>query len=448
MGSESWTECTVDSIKSEEPNALSTGPFGSAISSRFFISSGVPVIRGSNLSQDVGVRLNDEGLAFIDVKKAQEFNRSVARRGDLVFTCWGTIDQVGLIDDRSQFAEYVVSNKQMKLTPDPTKVDSLFLYYLMSSPAVRDQILNIGIGSSVPGFNLGQLRSLRLVLPPLAEQRSIARILGALDDKINLNREMNENLEAIAQGLFKSWFVNFDPVRLKAAGQVDGADPSLVSLFPDELEESAQGFIPRGWRLVGLTEALDINPRYSLAKATDAPYLDMASTPTAGHRPHHIARRVLGSGVKFKNGDTLLARITPCLENGKTAFVDFLGSDEVGWGSTEFIVMRPKPPLPPFYGYLLARHPHFRSFAIRAMTGSSGRQRVDLRSLGEYQVVLPDAAISRAFGEIIEPLRARMSVASEQNGTLSELRDELLPRLVSGQLRIPEAQEAIEEALH
>jgi type I restriction enzyme S subunit len=128
MGGE-WTECTVNDLKSSAPNALATGPFGSAIGSRFFTDSGVPVIRGSNLSQEVGIRLIDEGLVFIDKEKAKEFSRSVAQRGDLIFTCWGTIDQVGLVDGRSRYLKYVVSNKQMKFTPDPQKADSLFHAY-------------------------------------------------------------------------------------------------------------------------------------------------------------------------------------------------------------------------------------------------------------------------------------------------------------------------------
>jgi type I restriction enzyme, S subunit len=106
-----WSEWTVENIKSSAPNALATGPFGSAISSKYFVDSGVPVLRGGNLSQDVGVRLNDEDLVFLSPEKAAEFGRSVATRGDLVFTCWGTIDQVGLVDHRSKFSKYVVSNK-------------------------------------------------------------------------------------------------------------------------------------------------------------------------------------------------------------------------------------------------------------------------------------------------------------------------------------------------
>ena len=244
-----WIDCSVEEISSPSANALATGPFGSAISSRYFVDHGVPVIRGSNLSQDVGIRLDDETTAFLTAEKAREFSRSVARRGDLIFTCWGTIDQVGLIDERSRYSEYVISNKQMKLTPDPTKASSLYLYYLFASPQMRESILRRGIGSSVPGFNLGQLKSIMLRLPPLPEQRAIAHILGTLDDKIELNRRMNETLEAIARAIFKSWFVDFDPVHAKAEGRDTGLPPHTADLFPDSFEDSELGEIPSGWRV-------------------------------------------------------------------------------------------------------------------------------------------------------------------------------------------------------
>jgi type I restriction enzyme, S subunit len=176
-----WSEVDVEKLKSPSENALATGPFGSSIGSRFFQEFGVPVIRGSNLSQDICVKLNDDGLVFVSFEKAAEFKRSIVRKGDLIFTCWGTINQVGLIDDNANYSEYIISNKQMKFTPDPNKSDSLFLYYLFSGPELQHIIKNQNIGSSVPGFNLGQLRELRFRTPPLPEQRSIAQALSDVD---------------------------------------------------------------------------------------------------------------------------------------------------------------------------------------------------------------------------------------------------------------------------
>jgi type I restriction enzyme S subunit len=148
------------------------------------------------------------------------------------------------------------------------------------------------------------------------------------------------------------------------------------------------------------------------------------------------------------NGDTLMARITPCLENGKTAFVDFLGPAEVGWGSTEYIVIRSKPPVPLLTSYLLARNEDFRAFAIQGMTGSSGRQRVGADLLRRYQLALPsDPRLWKTFGTIVEPLFEMAKANSEESRTLAELRDTLLGPLLSGEITINAAEKAIEAAV-
>ena len=405
------------------------------------------MIRGSNLSADVGVRLNDEGLVFVSAEKATEFQRSVAERGDLVFTCWGTINQVGLIDASAGYPRYIVSNKQMKLSVDPKKADSLFLYYVFSGPDKQAQILDNGIGSSVPGFNLGQLKKHEVLLPPLAEQQQIAGYLSVLDNRIALLRETNATLEAIAQALFKSWFVDFDPVRAKSQGLPPaGMDEATAALFPDGFEESALGPLPRGWRAATLAEAFDINPTRPLKKGAVSPYLDMASVATSGHCVAPPVQRAFASGTKFCNGDTLLARITPCLENGKTAFVDFLNKNEVGWGSTEFIVLRPKAPMPEYLAYLACRHAPFREYAVRSMSGTSGRQRVQSDVLGLYPLTVPPHAVATAVKEVVEPLQQAIASNHARGQTVATLRDTLLPRLISGQLRLPEAEALIEEA--
>jgi len=390
--------------------------------------------------------LDEHGLVFVGSAKARECSRSTVHAGDLVFTCWGTVKQVGLIDKRASFPEYVISNKQMKLTPDPEKADSLFLYYLFSGPELQDSIEAQAIGSSVPGFNLGQLRRICVKVPPLDEQRAIAHILGALDDKIELNQRMNETWEAIARALFKSWFVDFDPVRAKADGRDPGLPEHIAGLFPDRLVDSEVGEIPEGWEVVPLTRMLHVNPPRKLQRGEPAPYLDMANMPTAGHTPDQVVVRAFGSGMRFTNGDTLMARITPCLENGKTAYVDFLDDAQVGWGSTEYVVLRPKPPVPEEFGYCLARHRAFREFAIQSMTGTSGRQRVPAEALSHYLLPLVPPQIAEQFGTLVRSLFSRASATARESRTLTALRDALLPKLISGELRIKDAERLAAEA--
>jgi type I restriction enzyme S subunit len=295
--------------------------------------------------------------------------------------------------------------------------------------------------------NRNHLHEALVSVPPLTAQIEIAEFLGALDDRITLLRETNATLEAIAQALFKSWFVDFEPVRAKMEGRApEGMDEATADLFPASFEETELGAVPRGWRLLSLADAMEINPTRKLRKGELAPYLDMASVGTQGHVADATVPREMGSGSKFVNGDTLLARITPCLENGKTVFVDFLSEGQTGWGSTEFVVLRPKTPFPDYFAYLLCRHGAFREFAIQSMSGTSGRQRIQNDVLGRYLVAVSTQAVAEAFGQTASALQQRIAANHASSQTLATLRDTLLPRLISGQLRLPEVPDLLDNA--
>jgi type I restriction enzyme S subunit len=324
------------------------------------------------------------------------------------------------------------------LRPDPKKCDSRFLLYSIQSDAVQHEIkVNEGTGSTVSNLRIPLLEALPIPHPPLAEQKAIAAVPGALDDKIELNRRMNATLEAMGRALFQSWFVDFDPVRAKLdARRPAGLDATAAALFPNEFEDSELGPIPRGWSAKTLPEAVEVNPRRVLKAGTVAPYLDMKNLPTQGHSAEEVIDREFASGTKFQNGDTLLARITPCLENGKTGYVDFLDDGQVGWGSTEYIILAPKPPLPPQFGYLLARSDALRTHAIQNMTGTSGRQRVPSECFNSFLIAVPPPEIAHRFDELTAPLMAKIKSNSKESHTLAAVRDTLLPKLLSGGLTI------------
>lgn len=337
----------------------------------------------------------------------------------------------------------------VKLVFDPAHYPPALLYWALRAPEYRDYCRERAIGTT--NLSLSRDDFLAFQLPTATKARmELVTLLETIEARIDLLRETNATLESIAQTLFKSWFIDFDPVRAKAEGrEPEGMDAATAALFPSEFEESALGLIPKGWRVGTLTDAFEVNPNRKLIKGTDAKYLEMANAPTSGHRPlERVGLRAFGSGCKFQNGDALLAKITPCLENGKSAFVDFLQDNEVGWGSTEFIVLRSRPVLPEYAAYLMARHEPFRQFAIQAMTGTSGRQRVELSRLVQYPMVLPpDASIALALDSTLSALQVRIAANDAKAKTLADLRDTLLPRLISGKLRLPEAQEQLDEAL-
>jgi type I restriction enzyme S subunit len=419
-----WTWKRLDSV--------CDGTFDCPHSTPVLTMAGPYIARSQDIRSGV-FRIEEAGRVSEDVYRERTV-RAEPRHGDLLYSREGTY--FGIAAEVPPGIRVCLGQRMVLLRPN-SSVDPRFLLYWLNSPSMAVHIHGYRDGTVAERLNLPMIRQLPIPLPPLPEQRAIAHILGTLDDKIELNRRMSETLEAIARALFKSWFVDFDPVRAKAEGRDPGLPPHLADLFPDSFEDSELGEIPAGWRAAPLPDVLDVNPTRALRKGVEAPYLDMANMPTRGHSPDDVVDRAFGSGMRFMNGDTLVARITPCLENGKTAFVDFLEAGQVGWGSTEYIVLRPKPPLPDEFAYCLARSTEFRDFAIQSMTGSSGRQRVPAESLSHFRVVAASKPVAELFAWFIQPLFARASGATKEGHTLAALRDTLLPKLISGEMRVP-----------
>ncbi len=333
--------------------------------------------------------------------------------------------------------EFALGQNLVLLRSNGQRVFKPFLRWICRGPQWWEQVAKyINVGAVFDSLKCADIPEFELPIPPIPEQRAIAHILGTLDDKIELNRRMNETLEAMARALYKSWFVDFDPVRAKMEGRDTGLPRDIADLFPSRLVDSEIGEIPEGWKVATLAERIEVNPRRPLRKGQVAPYLPMAKMPTRGHMPDSVAVRPFGSGMRFANGDTLVARITPCLENGKTAYVDFLADGEIGWGSTEYIVLRPQPPLPKPFAYCLARSSSFRMFAVQNMSGTSGRQRVSPAALRGFLLVEPPGQLAGRFGEVAGPLFERARNRGHESRILAALRDALLPKLISGSIRV------------
>lgn len=312
---------------------------------------------------------------------------------------------------------------------------------------VTSELQKMSVGTATKFLTKKILDAYEVQLPPIEEQERQAKILWDLQNKLDLNAKTNQTLEQMAQAIFKSWFVDFDPVKAKMNGkQPEGMDAATASLFPEKLVESELGLIPEGWEVGELSDLMDFNPKRTLKKGTVAPYLDMKNMPTAGHLALDIYDREMGSGTKFVNGDALLARITPCLENGKTAFVDFLEDEQVGWGSTEYIVMRSKSDSYKYFSYFMARFEPFRKFAIQSMTGTSGRQRAQAKTVQTMPFVIPPLSILEKFDELIAANMKLIKRHGDENKTLADLRDTLLPKLLSGEIELGETNpESIKE---
>ncbi len=398
-----------------------------------FSETGMPVIKIAEIKG---------GISGQTKFTEQTFEESVhVIAGDLLFS-WSGQPETSIDAFWWKGPEGWLNQHIFRVTP-VQDVDEAFFYYLLRY--LRPNFVAIARNKQTTGLGhvtKQDLEEIEAAIPPLPEQRAIAHILGTLDDKIELNRRMNETLEAMARALFKSWFVDFEPVRAKMEGRwlrgesLPGLPAERYDLFPDRLVDSELGGIPEGWEVKALGEVVELNPPEPMNRGILAPYLDMAALPTSGSSPDTAVLREFKSGTRFRNGDSLLARITPCLENGKTAFVQSLQRGEVGWGSTEFIVMRSVHPAPPAYAYLLARDVDFREHAIQSMTGTSGRQRVQVAALAPYPLPSPSAETWNEFSALVSPLFAQIEFNHKESLALAAQRETLLPRLVSGELAV------------
>ncbi|MEV3973652.1 restriction endonuclease subunit S [Streptomyces sp. NPDC050698] len=285
-----------------------------------------------------------------------------------------------------------------------------FVYYLLG----QIDFSGYNSGAAQPMLNRNYITQIPILLPDPAEQAAIVGVLGALDDKI----AVNERIAATAEGLLQAKFT--------ALGVVGDCG---------------------GGREIPVSDLVAFNPKTAKPIAAEPVYVDMAALRTNSAGIPEWSYREPKSGARFQNGDTLLARITPCLENGKTGYVDFLKEGEVGLGSTEFIVMRSRPGVPRLLSYFLARDPIFRSHAIRSMVGTSGRQRVSAADAAQFTVREVDAASLAKFGWEADQIFRHLSSLAGESRTLAALRDTLLPQLMSGKIRVRDAEQAVEEAL-
>lgn len=277
--------------------------------------------------------------------------------------------------------------------------DIFFWFYLLQTLGLSQ----MNSHSAVPGLNRDNVYSILKEIPSPAEQRAIVKILSDLDEKIELNHQMNKTLESIAQAFFKQLFI----------------------------EKKGNS------KRISISDIIEFDPRMLAKKRDILPYVDMKELSTEGMTVGAVILKSFSGGSKFQNSDTLLARITPCLENGKTAFVGFLTDKQpIGFGSTEFIVMRAKQGISPQFVYCLARDPEFRSFAIKSMIGSSGRQRVQRNMLESYEIFKPDQDSMNNFHKATFPLFSKVIENWKETKALIQIRDSLLPRLMSGKIRV------------
>jgi len=342
--------------------------------------------------------------------------------------------------------EFALGQNLVLLRADGDRVHPPFLRWLVRGPEWWRQIgRHLNVGAVFDSLKCADIPVFELTIPPISDQRAIAHILGSLDDKIELNRRMNETLEEIARALFKSWFVDFDPVRAKAEGRDTGLPSHIADLFPGSFEESELGEIPAGYGTGTLADFASLNPESwsSSSRPAHVEYLDLSNTKWgrieatvdyAAEDAPSRAQRVL------RSGDTIVGTVRP--GNGSYALIDRDGLT----GSTGFAVLRPKRVCCTEFVYLAATAmENIESLSRLADGGAYPAVRPDV--VVATPTVCPDDAVLECFSRVVGPLLMKMGQGEGESRVMAAIRDALLPRLISGELRVPDAEKLSEVAL-
>ncbi|PQO22451.1 restriction endonuclease subunit S [Rhodobacteraceae bacterium WD3A24] len=434
-----WREVKMEELASEEPGSIAIGPFGSRMKSDVYTESGVPVIRGTNIASS---RAWKNDWVFVSDDFADGLPNCNAREGDLVFPHRGSIGEIAIIPGDKP--RYMISTSLMKFRPNPEKVSSLFLFYYFRSATGRAEIMRYSSQVGTPGIGqpLSSLRQFRVPVPPRLEQERIAGMLSALDDKIELNRRMNETLDAMARTIFDDWFVDFGPTRANAGGREPYLDSEIWKLFPDALDDEDR---PVGWTTYALCDLAHHHRATVSPSAEPDSIFEHYSLPAydAGSEPKLDAGETIKSNkTVVPEGAVLLSKLNPEIERvwlpnakGKLPQV----------ASTEFLAYTPVAPVTRSTLFCLFKSPAFRTEMAAMVTGTSkSHQRVSPKALLSREVLNADPRLFAVFDNVTRSFVDRILANRLEAGALAQTRDLLLPRLMSGEIRLREAEKAVE----
>lgn len=419
MGNE-WRTAQIEEVAEK----VACGPFGSSIKVSTFVEKGVPVISGQHLH---GTRLEDGEYNYITPEHAEKLSNANVYPGDVVFTHAGNIGQAAFIPEHSQYSKYVLSQRQFYLRPNRSVVLPEFVAYYFHSPIGHHRLLANASQTGVPSIArpVSYLKSIKIPVPPLPEQRAIAHILGSLGDKIELNRRMNETLETTARAIFKSWFVDFDPVRAKAEGGDPGLPDDVAALFPNSFEASELGEIPTGWEIGKLQDILILQRGFDLPKKKRSPgrYPLIAAS---GQDGFHNEYKVSGPGVATGR-------------SGKLGIVTFVHSHF--WPLNTTLWVKAYKNSNSYHAYFL-----LHTLNLEAYNAGSAVPTLNRNHIHNLKLPVPNDSVLKCFELHSRELFFAIDKNTEQIAHLSQIRDTLLPKLVSGELRVPDAEKFVEEA--
>lgn len=464
---EGWKVEPVSALADPEKYSCVGGPFGSSLTRKDYVEyEGVPISRGNNLKIGSRVFL-DEDFVYVSEEKAKKLEKNSAGRGDIILTQRGTIGQVAIIPDSSRYERYILSQNQMKITLDHSKVNPKYFLYYFLSKEVQDQIQRIAIGGVIPGFNLTQFREFEVVVPPLNDQDEIVAVLDSLDSKIELNRQTNQTLEQIAQAIFKSWFVDFEPTRAKIAAKQSGHDPeraamaaisgksleeldqlspeqlqqlkTTAALFPDVLADYELGEIPEGWSWSYIGDEVTVvgggTPSTKSEEFWENGHINWTSPKDLSKLCDKILletdRKVTEAGLaKISSG---LLPIDTVLMSSR-APVGYLAISKIPVAVNQgYIAMKCNGDLMPEY---IVQWAESVMDDIKQRASGTTFAEISKKDFKIIPVVVPEKEVVFEYSAIVSKLYDKITKTLIETKSLEETRDYLLPKLLSGELEL------------
>ena len=419
-----WERSTLGAACERGGGNIQTGPFGSQLHASDYRPVGIPSIMPQNLGDN---RVIKDGIARIGERDASRLERYLVRKGDIVYSRRGDVEKRALIGLRED--GWLCGTGCLRVRLGENGADPRYASYYLGHPAVREWIVRHAHGATMPNLNTAILSACPFVVPPIPEQRAIAHILGTLDDKIELNRRMNTTLEALARALFTSWFVDFDPVRAKMEGRDTGLPKDIADLFPDRLVESELGEIPEGWGVGHVEDGLEIimgqsPPGHTYNDTGDGlPFFQGRSDfgfRYPKNRKYCTAPNRLAQpwdtivSVRAPVGDINMAWERCCIGRGVAALRPRSGAVSFGYCTAQ------------------ALQTHMREYEHTGTVFGA----INRKQLARLPLQQPAADIVRAFERLVHPWDQTIRLRTAEVDTLTALRDALLPKLVSGELRM------------
>ncbi len=427
-----WEFTTLGDVCERGGGGIQTGPFGSQLHASDYVLVGIPSIMPTNIGEN---RIIEDGIVRITEADANRLGQHRLQAGDIVYSRRGDVEKRALVRERE--VGWLCGTGCLKVRLGSGVVDPLFASLFLGHPAIREWIVRHAVGATMPNLNTSIMSGVPFALPPLAEQQAIAAVLGALDDKIELNRRMNATLEAMARALFQSWFVDFDPVRAKLDGrQPAGMDAATAQLFPAHFEHGVDGLLPVGWHHTAIETLCTINA-WTLSKSDDLKTLEYVEISEVsrgnianiaiyprGDEPSRARRRL-------RHGDTVLSTVRP----DRGSYFLALNPPVNRVASTGFAVLTPTK-VPWSFLHAALTLPEV-SEHLGQMADGGAYPAVRPEIIGAIKAAVPDEPrILEAFHRTCAPLFEQAEANRTEFRTLATLRDTLLPKLLSGEILV------------